>query len=233
MQRNESNQQKSGRQKPGDEVRMPVVEEEVHVGKREVETGGVRVEQKVTEKPVREQVELHEEKVDVERRPTNRPATAADLGTQPGEQAFEVRETREEPVVQKSARVVEEVVVHKEDRDRVETVEDTVRRKDVEVHDIGAHRGDSEYGKYENDFRTYHTSTYGSSGATYDQWAPAYRYGYTLAGDERYRGKDWNAFEPEVRRDWEARNPGTWDRMKGAVRHGWDRVKQGSHSATR
>jgi uncharacterized protein (TIGR02271 family) len=225
----QTNYQQKG--KAGEEIRVPVVEEELRVGKREVETGGVRVEQKVTEKPVREQVELHEEKVNVQRRPTDRPATAADL-RQPGEQSFEVRETREEAVVQKGARVVEEVVVSKEERDRTQTIQDTLRRKDVEVHQMGGHRGDSDYSIYENDFRTYHTKNFANSGSTYDQWSPAYRYGHSLASNERYRGKDWNAFESDARREWESKNPGTWDKMKDAVRYGWDRVRQGAHNMT-
>jgi stress response protein YsnF len=44
-----------------------------------------------------------------------------------------VMETDEEPVVSKTARVKEEVVVHKEATDRAETVRDTVRRQDVEI----------------------------------------------------------------------------------------------------
>ena len=42
-------------------------------------------------------------------------------------------ETDEEPVVGKTARVKEEVVVRKEAADRVETVRDKVRREDVEI----------------------------------------------------------------------------------------------------
>lgn len=215
--------------KTGEEIRVPVVEEELRVGKREVETGGVRVEQKVTETPVKEQVELHEEKVNVQRRPVDRPATAADLRAQPGEQSFEVRETREEAVVQKGARVVEEVVVSKEERDRTQTIEDKVRRKDVEVHEMAGHRGD-DYSKYENEFRTYHTKNFGSSGSTYEQYSPAYRYGCTLASDQRYRDKDWNAFESDARRDWESKSPGTWEKMKDAVRYSWDRARQGARN---
>jgi stress response protein YsnF len=44
-----------------------------------------------------------------------------------------VTESDEEAVVSKTARVKEEVVVHKEATDRVETVRDTVRRQDVEI----------------------------------------------------------------------------------------------------
>ena len=208
-------------QKEG-EIRVPVVEEELKVGKRQAgaEAGGVRVQTHMTEKPVEQQVHLHEEHVNVERRPVNRPASSEDLSNQKGE-TFEVREHREEPVIQKTARIVEEVVVNKEQRDRVETVRDTVRRKDVEVQPIG-HRGEDN----DDDYRENYRANYASSGMTYEQCAPAYRYGSGLASNQRYAGRDWTAVEPDARRDWETRSPGTWDRMKDAVRHGWERVKQ-------
>jgi uncharacterized protein (TIGR02271 family) len=111
---------------------LDVVEEELQVGKRSLDRGGVRVVQRVSSKPVREMVRLREEHAVVERRAVNRPATGADLSNFK-EGTLEIRETAEEPVVAKTARVVEEVRVGKEVREREEAVEDTVRRKDVEV----------------------------------------------------------------------------------------------------
>jgi uncharacterized protein (TIGR02271 family) len=108
---------------------FPVVEETLDVGKREVSTGGVRAYSRVTQTPVSETVNLREERATVERRAADRPATAADLK----EGVVEVRETAEEPVVAKTARVVEEVVVGKETSTRTETINDTVRNTDVEV----------------------------------------------------------------------------------------------------
>jgi uncharacterized protein (TIGR02271 family) len=118
------------------EARVPVVEEEVRIGKREVERGGVRVRTEVSEKPVEEQVNLREEHVRVERRPVDRPATQADLNKAMTESNLEVTERAEEAVVQKNARVVEEVVLGKEQTERSETVRDTVRRTDVEVEKV-------------------------------------------------------------------------------------------------
>jgi stress response protein YsnF len=203
------------------EIRVPVVEEELKVGKREEESRGVRVQSKVTEKPVEKQVQLHEEHVNVERRPTDRPATQADLSGQRGE-TFEVREHREEPVVQKTARVVEEVVVSKEERDRTEKIRDTVRRKDVEIQPIGGQRGEDD-----SDFRNNFRTVYANTGMRYEQYAPAYQYGSQLRSNQQYSGRDWDTIETDVRRDWESRNPGSsWERMKNAVRYGWERVKQ-------
>jgi stress response protein YsnF len=125
----------------GKEGVLDVVQEELRVGKRQLDRGGVRVVQRVTEKPVREVVRLREEHATVDRRPVNREATAGDLDTFK-EGTLEVRETAEEAVVAKTARVVEEVRVGKEVREREEAVEDKVRRKDVDVQRMeGSTRG--------------------------------------------------------------------------------------------
>ncbi|MDQ1558454.1 MAG: hypothetical protein QOD32_1514 [Pyrinomonadaceae bacterium] len=116
------------------ETTIPVVEEELKVGKREVERGGVRVESRVKETPVTEEVQLREERVHVERRPVDRPVTNADAAFREG--TLEVTERAEEAVVSKSARVVEEVVVGKQVEEHTETVRDTLRRTDVDVQEV-------------------------------------------------------------------------------------------------
>jgi uncharacterized protein (TIGR02271 family) len=116
----------------GDEV-IPVAEEELHVGKREVNRGRVRINSRVIERPVQEQVTLREEHVDVERRPVDRPLSDADRVFQ--DRTIEAEERREEAVVSKKARVVEEVVVRKEADQRTETISDTVRKTEVDVED--------------------------------------------------------------------------------------------------
>jgi len=116
------------------ETTIPVVEEELRVGKREVERGGVRVESRVEEKPVVEEVQLREERVHVERRPVDRPVTDTDKAFREG--TLEVTERAEEAVVSKTARVVEEVVVGKQVEEHTETVRDTVRRTDVDVQEV-------------------------------------------------------------------------------------------------
>ena len=114
------------------EIRIPVVEEDISIGKREVERGHVRIYSRVTERPVEEAVRLREEKVTVERRPVDRPATDADFAAA-GKDVIEMTETAEEPVVSKQARVVEEVVVHKEVTEHTETVRGTERHTEVDV----------------------------------------------------------------------------------------------------
>jgi len=121
---------------PGQEEVIPVYEEQLRVGKREVGRGSVRVRSYVVEQPVQEQVHLREERVHVERRPVDRPADmVAGAGEPFRERTIEVTATAEEAVVAKEARVKEEIVVGKDTEERTETVSDTVRRTEVEIDD--------------------------------------------------------------------------------------------------
>lgn len=180
---------------------IPVVDEELQVGKRTVQRGGVRVYSHVVDRPVEEQVTLREEHVRVERRPANRNISDAELG-QLKDQTIEVTEMAEEPVVSKRARVAEEIVVGKETTERTETVRDNVRSTDVRVEQIDGGRAES------------NMST-----------DPAYQYGYNLANDSRYRGRSWEESESNLRDEYSRNYPGkTWDEVKNSVRRGWDTV---------
>ena len=118
-----------------DETAIPVVEEELAVGKRTVDQGGVRVYRRVIEIPVEESIDLREEHVVIERNAVDRPVTDADLAFQ-GNQTFELTETAEEAVVGKTAHVIEEVVVGKIASEHTEHIHDTVRHTEVEIEEI-------------------------------------------------------------------------------------------------
>ena len=122
-----------------EQAAIPVVEEELQVGKRVVEQGGVRVRSRVVERPVEESIRLREERVRVERRPVDRPLTERDADAF-REGSFELTERAEVPVVAKEARVVEEVAVGKEVEEHTETVRDTVRSTDVDVEQVNTDR---------------------------------------------------------------------------------------------
>lgn len=114
---------------------IPVIEEDLQVAKREVEGGGVRLRSRIVERPVERSLRLREEHVSVDRTPTNRPASESDFNTfREGE--IEVRERSEVPVVNKEARVVEEINLRKDVREREETVRDTVRKTEVDVDNL-------------------------------------------------------------------------------------------------
>jgi uncharacterized protein (TIGR02271 family) len=113
---------------------IPVIEEELQVGKKEVETGSVRLRSRIVERPVEESIRLREEHVNIERTPVDRVATEADFDGSEG--TIELTETAEKAVVAKTARVVEEVSLDKEVTEREETISDTVRHTEVDAEEI-------------------------------------------------------------------------------------------------
>ena len=200
---------------------IPLVEEQLKLGKREVQRGGVRVYSRIVETPVNETIGLREEHVHVERRPVDQPIGQGDT-TAFQEQTIELRETAEEAVVEKSARVIEEVVIGKDVHQRQQQVSDTLRHTEVEIEQLGAGEASDEAA-----YRTHFNSNFASSGAAYDEYAPAYSYGSSMARDAKYHGRAWDEVEPDMKSGWETRSKGgasTWEKMKAAVRHGWDRM---------
>ena len=115
-----------------DEV-IPVVDERLIVGKRDVNLGRVRVRSYVREEGVSANVNLHEERVSIDRRPVDRPLTDADAAFR--DRTIEAEEHAEQAVVGKEARVTEDISLRKESSDRQETINDTVRKTEVEIED--------------------------------------------------------------------------------------------------
>ena len=119
-----------------EEQRIPLVEEELRVGKREVERGGARVRSYVRETPVHEQINLREEHVSVERRPVDQPIGRGELDRDSDllrDRTIEMTERAEEAVVGKEAHVREELVIKKTAEQRTETIDDSVRHTEVDV----------------------------------------------------------------------------------------------------
>jgi stress response protein YsnF len=114
---------------------IPVIEENVNIGKEEVQRGGVRLRSRIIERPVEENLRLREERVRVDRMPADRPATEQDFNAfREGE--IEVTETAEVPVINKEARVVEEVRLTKDVEERDEVVRESVRKTDVDIENL-------------------------------------------------------------------------------------------------
>jgi uncharacterized protein (TIGR02271 family) len=117
-----------------DEV-LRLAEEQLEVGKRIVETGKTRVRRFVTEREVSADVTLHEEHADVLRRAVTDPKYIGEIDW--ADQTIEVVETAEQALVNKTARVVEEVALKKIGSEHVETVHDKIRRQQVEIERLG------------------------------------------------------------------------------------------------
>jgi uncharacterized membrane protein len=91
----------------------------------------------------------------------------------------------------------------------------------------GAGMSDTDLERYRQGWRGHYQSQFANTGYMYEHYEPAYQYGWTLRNEPRYRDSDWAQVEPEARRTWEQRNPGTaWDQVKAAVRYSWENFKQ-------
>jgi uncharacterized protein (TIGR02271 family) len=118
---------------PEDELRVQRTEEELTAGTREREAGAlnvrkrVRIDHETVEAPTR-----HEE-VTVERVPVEGEATASEAEI--GDEEVRVPVTEEEVVVEKRPVAKEEIRVRKDVVEDVETVEEDVRREEVDVED--------------------------------------------------------------------------------------------------
>jgi uncharacterized protein (TIGR02271 family) len=125
-------------QATGDQINVPVVEEELAVGKRQVQTGQVRLRKVVNTEHQEVPVTLQREEVQVERVP----ADESSFGTDATEGAFQEREINvpvmaEEPVVEKQAQVTGQVRLNKTAETETRTVEGDVRSTDVEIEGDG------------------------------------------------------------------------------------------------
>ncbi|CAN7701827.1 YsnF/AvaK domain-containing protein [Rhizobium sp. LjRoot98] len=121
---------------------IKVVEENLRVGKRDVNAGSVKVRSYTIETPVSEDISLRDENVTIERRTVDRPLSDADAAFQ--ERTISAEERHEEAVVSKEARGAEEIGINKTSTERTETVSDSVRKTEVEVADqrIGTQKQD-------------------------------------------------------------------------------------------
>lgn len=117
---------------------VSIVEEEFSVSKAKTTNGGVRVTSSVSETPVEETVTLTTETVGAERHEADRVLKGEEAEAAFEGKTVELMGTREEAEVHKEARVVGEVELTKETKERQKTVKDTVRKTDVEVEQIGA-----------------------------------------------------------------------------------------------
>ena len=115
----------------GDELRVQRTEEELRAGTREREAGGVRVTKSVRTDHERVEVPTRREEVTVDRVPVEGEASEADIG----DDEVRVPVTEEEVVVEKRPVAKEEVRIRKDIVEDTETVEEDVRREEVDVDD--------------------------------------------------------------------------------------------------
>ena len=122
----------------GENISVPVVEEQLKAGVREKEGGMARVTKNVVEEQKSIDVPVQHEEVYVTERAVNRAATPEDMKMM--DRDIEIPLKQQEVVTQKEAVVTGEVQVRKEVTRDTERVTDTVRREEVHVEDAGSKR---------------------------------------------------------------------------------------------
>ena len=105
-------------------------EEELRVGKQQVEAGRVRLRKWVETEPVQTDVELRRETARIEREPIDQPVSGAEIGQ---DETVEVPLHEERPVVAKETVAKERIGIDKDVETERQTVGDEVRRERVEV----------------------------------------------------------------------------------------------------
>ncbi len=211
------------------EIRVPVIEERLAVGKREAEMGEVEIRKTVTQEEQTVGVTLQRDEVTVQERDiTDRPLRAGETAFEEGTIRVAVR--GEEAVVAKETIVTGEVVIDKERVSEERQVTDTVRKQHVDVEE--------NYRQARTDLQKDFTTRQGSTGRTFEQAEPNYKAGFTAAHDERHVGREFEQVEPEMRREHETRTKTTgttsgasgmggdsWEHLREEIRTGWNRAR--------
>lgn len=75
-----------------------------------------------------------------------------------------------------------------------------------------------------DNFHHHYQAFYAGQGYGFKFFEPAYRYGLETVLANHYYGQDWGKQRNHMQREWERINPNTWEIMKDAVKHGWNRA---------
>jgi len=210
----------ASRQTEGD-IRVPVVEERLNVGKQAVEMGEVEITKDVVTEQVNVPIELRREEVTVDRVDVpDRPIAVGDVDAAFEEGTIRVPVRGEEAIVQKEAVVTGEVVVNREQTVDRQTISDTVRKERVDVEENYAH----DRAAFEEHFAGRRSGLGARADTrTFTDAEPNYRAGYEAAHDERFAGRSFEDVEPDLRR---THGKGqSWEELREEVREGWTRAR--------
>jgi uncharacterized protein (TIGR02271 family) len=214
-------------------------EEELRARKEPVQTGEVQVRKEVVEEEKTIDVPVTREEVFVERHAVERRPSDAPIGE--GE-TIEVPVYEEEVTVEKRPVVYEEVGIGKRQVQETERVAGTVGREELRVEteggaDVVGAAGVGGRGRaWEEAGPTYRQAwerRHGTFGGRWEDVEPGYRYAHEMRGDPRYRGRDWEDVEAELRADyagWSRRrgyrgDRSTWEKLRDNVREAWESAR--------
>jgi len=158
----------------GENITVPVVEEQLRAGVREVEGGNARIVKSVSSEQQSIDVPVQREEVYVTERAVNRAATPEDLAAMDRDIEIPLRE--QEVVTSKQAVVTGEVGIRKETTTETQRVSDTVRREEVHVEDTSNPRIHAE--GFTAEQRTRHGAMNATDRARYERFTETERTQY-------------------------------------------------------
>ena len=206
------------------QIRVPVHEERLEVGKRQAEMGSVDIRKTVEAEQVDVPVELRHEEVTVDRVDVpDRPLAPGEMADAFEEGTIRVPVRGEQAVVEKEAVVTGEVVVDRDVVSERTTISDTVRKEHVDVEENWSR----DRAAFEEHFAGRRASLGTAADTrTFADAEPHYRRGYEAAFDQRYAGRDFSAVEPELRRSHTGGE--SWEHLREEIREGFDRGRRRS-----
>ena len=214
----------------GEQIVIPVVEERLTVGTREVDLGEVIIRRRVIEETTMVPVTTRREEVEIIRREAGQPwpgGTDADT-TEPGVEITRIPLRGEEPVIAIRQVVTREVVIDKGRIAEERQITDTVRKEHVAVEE----RYRQMRPHLQEQFAARHAQTPDgwARGRTFEEAEPQYRAGFSAASDPRYAQRDFAEAEPDLRRDLATTaldDGGRWEHLRAEIRAGWDAARRG------
>ena len=200
------------------DIRVPIVEERLNVGKKQVQLGEVGLNKRVIEEQQNIPVDLMREDVYVEQHATaERPLTPGELERVFEEETISVPVRGEQAVVSKEAVVTGEVSVRREQHTEQQQVTGTTRRVEVTV--------DKNYDKLRSNFQQNWQQNYATSGHTWEQDEPNYQYGYAAGTNQQYAGQTWQQVEPALQQSYTQQYGGdssAWQQLRAEVQQGFE-----------
>jgi uncharacterized protein (TIGR02271 family) len=201
------------------EIRVPVREERLEVEKRQGQMGSVDVHKTVESEQVNVPVELRHEEVSVNRvNVPDRPVAAGDRDDAFQEGTIRVPVRGEEAFARKEAVVTGEVVIDRDVETERQVISDTVRRERVDVDENWTRDRsafEQHFGKRRSGMGT------AADTRTFADAEPNYRRGYEAAHDDRYRGRNFEDIEPDLRRSHSGGE--SWEHLREEIREGFNR----------
>jgi len=202
-----------------DRVVVPLAEERLAVGKREVEIGEVLIRKRVVREERMVPTVFRREEVEIIRRgPGERWAPGAEFE---GASITRIPLQGWEPVMATEAVTTREIIIEKARIAEEGHVTGTIRREHAEV--------DERYARVRPALEQQFAAGQGQSARSFAEAEPHVRAGFHAGNDPRYAGRDFTEVEPAVRQDYAATNQhddDAWEHLRQEIRAGYEAARR-------